>query len=86
MSALITELLMKKGSEKALKGRIRRNETAKAKRDQKRAADVESITSWGLDPKRHDASLRWISMAKSLGFDLPEKPSEFWESFYRQYV
>ena len=84
--ALITELLMKQGSEKALKGRIRRNETAKAKRDQKRAADVEIITSWGLDPKRRDASLRWISMAKSLGFDLPEKPSEFWESFYRQYV
>ena len=32
LSALITELLMKQGSEKALKGRLRRNETAKAKR------------------------------------------------------
>ena len=62
LSALITELLMKQGSEKALKGRIRRNETAKAKRDQKRAADVEIITSWGLDPKRRDASLRWPSL------------------------
>lgn len=87
LSALITELLMKQGSEKALKGRIRRNETGKTNRAKAREAATAERKAWGLEIT--SAPRGWNAIADSMIVDAkaegqeapPEDAKKFWDEF-----